>query len=90
MAEYPAGSNLAAMQYIKKGMPELIMPRTSVDQNIPLNVHLVPNNASINSNPPAPNKTLKKAVGKAPKTGAAILINKKLAPHIAASSNNLP
>jgi hypothetical protein len=88
IAEYPAGNHLAARQYIRKGNPELITPKISDDLNFPSKLNEALTTNKITASPLKPKKTRKKAVLIAPNSGAAIHMNKKLAPQMAARSNN--
>jgi hypothetical protein len=65
------------------------MPSINDDLNLPSKQNEDFSIKRITSRPIKPKNTLKKAVSIAPNAGAAIRINRKLAPHIAARRSNL-
>ncbi|OMP13210.1 tetratricopeptide repeat protein 7A-like isoform 2 [Corchorus olitorius] len=88
IAEYPAGNHLAARQYMRKGNPEFITPSMTEGLNLSLKSKEDLNINKIIARPVKPKNTRKKAVLMAPNCGTAMRIKRKLAPQIAASSNN--
>lgn len=79
---------MAAMLYIRKGMPELIAPNINTFPNLPLKTRLFLIKNIMTAKPISPKKTRKKAVLIAPISGEAMRMKRKLAPQIAAKDSS--
>ncbi|MNM84363.1 hypothetical protein D3C81_964510 [compost metagenome] len=76
------------MAYIRKGTPELMMPSTMMDLSLPWNCMGVRSSNSMAASPTRAKKTRRKVVLTEPKAGAAMRMNRKLAPQMAASTSS--
>ncbi|MNP26395.1 hypothetical protein D3C76_1192520 [compost metagenome] len=77
------------MAYIRKGTPELMTPSSMADLSLPLNLMGVRSSRSMTASPMRANRTRRKVVLTEPNAGAAMRMNRKLAPQMAASTSSL-